>query len=201
MKKIGWTILTFVLSLLAFQFWFKDWNLTWILVASMALHEIGHALVFWINGINVSITFVSFLDAAVKVEECFDNLTFLTQALVGLAGPAVNGILAIGGTAVLAMYPENIYVMGLVGINVSLLFFNLLPFIPFDGGKVTKAIFESADEDTDRLIASLVRSIALIGGLALVFLGKTSFTTYLSRGESPKNRNRTTRETPAALCL
>ena len=57
------------------------------------------------------------------------------MALVSLAGPLTNLLLAIAGSFLLKLFPSEIFAI-IVQINLLLTIFNLLPIPPLDGSKV-----------------------------------------------------------------
>jgi Zn-dependent protease len=140
--------------------------------------------------------FVPFLGAAViPTNGDIDELDFYQQAQVVIAGPMVNLLITLVGLFFLIISPGNKYALGAIAINVSLMFFNLLPFSPFDGGKIVDAVFESTNEEVDGLIANGIRALALLGGLLLIILGKFNISyllitlgiTLRARKDDPRN--------------
>ncbi len=105
------------------------------LVASVLLHELGHALMarrfgIWTN----SITLYPFGGIAALTAEPSRPRE---ELLIAIAGPMVNGALvllalplALAGSMAASMF---------VGINLVLGLFNLLPAFPMDGGRVLRA--------------------------------------------------------------
>lgn len=105
--------------------------------ASVVLHELGHALAALHYGVRTAhITLYPFGGIAALTEA---PRSAREELVVALAGPAVNGVLAVaamalwfgfGGSALLAFAAMNL-IMGL---------FNLLPAFPMDGGRVLRAL-------------------------------------------------------------
>lgn len=92
-------------------------------------------------------------------------------ALVGLAGPATNFVLALLGAALFhltgvdsSMLHEFAYYFTLV--NVAIMVFNLIPFPPLDGSRV---LFAFAPEPLQRVMAQ-IESYGLAAILVFIFL-------------------------------
>jgi Zn-dependent protease/predicted transcriptional regulator len=130
-------------------------ELTGVILASVLLHELGHAVVSARKGFPIKalvllpIGGLAVIDPAVQGESA-RNLR--RETLIALSGPLVSAVLA-GGTALafLAMgHPLNyLWLPPLVTvvhlgisffwINLSLCVFNLLPAFPLDGGRILRA--------------------------------------------------------------
>lgn len=113
-----------------------------LLVASVALHEYGHALAARRFGIRTHhITLYPFggIAAIESIPEDPD-----TETVIALAGPAVNlALAALGG--LVAFYGESFLLVGGVAkafaaANLSMGLFNLLPAFPMDGGRVLRSM-------------------------------------------------------------
>lgn len=69
-------------------------------------------------------------------------------ALIALAGPASNILLAVALTLIYHLLPESVFFLGIVApvlnfiisINVMLAMFNMVPVYPLDGSKILQAV-------------------------------------------------------------
>jgi CBS domain-containing protein len=90
------------------------------------------------------------------------------EAVVALAGPAVNLVGALLLGAVWALWPSRWLRME-VGLNLAIAVFNLLPVFPMDGGRVLRAALWSRMDfvRATRLAARVGRALAL----AMIVIG------------------------------
>ncbi len=101
---------------------FFIWNKSFVrLLASVILHELGHALAAFILGRRSMVLTLTPLGCSLYVGE----LSGAAAVAVYLSGPAVSLLLAP------VLSPQTLWVLA----------FNLLPVLPLDGGRVTAAIF------------------------------------------------------------
>jgi Zn-dependent protease len=129
-----------------------------IILASVMLHELGHALVSLHGGAPLKSILLMPLGGISQ----FDETQQITQAgkspwqreiRVAVAGPIISFLIAfVAGSILLAVAPE-VQLWGkpsvissnlprsLVWVNVWLGLFNLLPAYPLDGGRVLRALF------------------------------------------------------------
>lgn len=87
------------------------------------------------------------------------------MALVGLAGPLTNLLLAIIAALLLRLVPQSsplgIFLMMNVAVNIGLCIFNLIPFPPLDGSRVLYAL---APEPIQKIMMQIEQfGIAAIG--------------------------------------
>ena len=125
----------------------RSWAILSTLFGFVLLHELGHSLVARRFGIPVlSITLFPFGGAAATGPM---PRRALREILIALAGPAVNGVLAIPLFAILALGKLPLYIdeagtpsfLGyLLLANVMLALFNLVPAFPMDGGRILRAL-------------------------------------------------------------
>ncbi len=117
-----------------------------MLLVSVLLHELGHALVAQSLGIQVlDITFWP-LGGMARMSEIPENPRL--EAVIAGAGPMVNFLLAALALPLMllgGLFSPNTQalvsqlVFWFVAINLSLGLFNLLPAFPMDGGRILRA--------------------------------------------------------------
>ena len=108
------------------------------LVAMLFIHEMGHALVMKLKGIPVgSMIFIPMLGAAVMMNQMPKNAK--DEAEVGIAGPIAGALAAAFCFFMAQTQPHSVWApLAYFGFFLNL--FNLIPIVPFDGGRVLAAI-------------------------------------------------------------
>ena len=152
-------------------------------IASIAAHELGHAVVAQRRGIRVS-SIVLWLFGGVASLETQPS-TWQAELAVGFAGPLVSIVLGAAGLAaagiVGASTTATLVRQSLVwfgSTSLILAAFNLLPGAPLDGGRVVSAVRWRHHGDANRARAEAARSgvavsQGLVGlGIALAFFGR-----------------------------
>ncbi len=167
---------------------------------SVLLHEMGHAEMARFFGIRThSITLYPFGGIAALAGEPANPRE---EALVALAGPAVNFVLAGLGLPLAALGVPGLEF--LVGMNLALGLFNLLPAFPMDGGRILRAWWSTRhDRSTATLRALHVArffawgfiGLGLFGSVSLVLVG--GFLLLVIRGEQHRWRTAAARDTLA----
>ena len=137
--KFGFAGITALISVVAYSFLF-GWPFAIGLVALLFLHEMGHAIVMKLKGMPVGgMIFIPLLGAAVFMKQMPKNAK--DEAEVGIAGP-IAGAIASSLCLLLALqapHTPSIWApLAYFGFLMNL--FNLIPIVPFDGGRVLAAI-------------------------------------------------------------
>jgi Zn-dependent protease len=145
------------------------------LLASVLLHELGHALTARRYGIGVRGITLELLGGYTEMDRDAPNPR--VDALVSLAGPAVS--LVLGGLASVAAYllPDRT-LLGQIAFqlavsNILVAIFNALPGLPLDGGRALRALIWALIRDRNRatVVAGWAgRLIAVATGLAMLTL-------------------------------
>lgn len=153
--KFGLASLSALVSVAIYSRLF-GWGFALGLVALLFIHEMGHAVVMKLKGIPVGgMIFIPMLGAAVFMRRMPGNAR--DEAEVGIAGPVAG---ALASLACLVIAHSALDATGTPGIWAALAYFgcflnlfNLIPIVPFDGGRV---------------LAAIDRRIWILGFLALV---------------------------------
>ncbi len=104
----------------------------------MFVHEMGHVIQLRREGIKASAPmFIPFLGAAVMMKALPDDA--LAEARVGLAGP-VLGTLGAAACLAIAEATNSDMLRALAYVGFFLNLFNLMPVVPFDGGRAMAAM-------------------------------------------------------------
>jgi Zn-dependent protease len=161
-SKIGFTSITVLISIAAYALIF-GWPFAIGLVALLFIHEMGHALVMKMKGIPIrGMIFIPLLGAAVLMRQMPKNAK--DEAEVGIAGPVAGAIAASVCLLIAQANPGGIWApLAYFGFFLNL--FNLIPIVPFDGG---------------RILAAIDRRLWIIGFLGLVGFEIWNFIQYQS---------------------
>jgi Zn-dependent protease len=148
--------------------------------ACIVLHEMGHALAARKYGIRTQDIILLPIGGVARLEKMPDRP--IQELWVALAGPAVNVVIV----ALLAVYlwithtltPDNqlmmttaAFVERIIGVNIFLILFNMIPAFPMDGGRVLRALLATrlAYIRATRISANLGQGIALLFGVIGLF--------------------------------
>ncbi|CAA9483835.1 MAG: hypothetical protein AVDCRST_MAG12-1672 [uncultured Rubrobacteraceae bacterium] len=135
-KFVG-TALTMVVSIGAYALIFPVWFAVGFVVL-IWVHEMGHVLQLRREGIPASAPwFIPFLGAFVAMKQMPKNA--LAEARVGLAGPVLGSLGALGAWGVYEATGAPLF-LGLAYVGFFLNLFNLLPMLPLDGGRAVGAL-------------------------------------------------------------
>jgi Zn-dependent protease len=160
----GWgnAIIIFVISMLIFAGvgsaqW--SWKIALLLVPILIFHELGHYVAMRLFKYrNLRIFFIPFFGAAVSGQNY--NVPGWKRVIVSLMGP-LPGIVLGAILAAIGLIFHQPWVTQLALLTLILNAFNLLPFLPLDGGWVLHAILFSRHYMLDIAFRALA-AIALI---------------------------------------
>jgi Zn-dependent protease len=156
---------TALVSIAAYSlFW--GWQFAAGFVVLLFVHEMGHVIQLRREGIKASTPmFIPFLGAAIFSRGFGDNA--LAEARVGLAGP-ILGTLGAVAVAVAGKLTGSDLLLALAYIAFFLNLINLIPVVPFDGGRAMAAV---APAMWFLGIGGLVAMILLLGNpFLLIFI-------------------------------
>jgi Zn-dependent protease len=174
-----------------------------LLLGSVLLHELGHALTARRYGIGVRGITLELLGGYTEMER--DAPSPRVDLLVSLAGPAVSALL--GGLAAVAaallpgpgVLDQLAFQLALGNLVVAV--FNVLPGLPLDGGRALRATVWAATKDRHRatviagwagraiaagtaLLVVLLTVRGVLTTFGLVFLLLVTYTLYQGAGQS-----------------
>jgi len=111
-----------------------------ILFGCVLLHELGHSLVALAFGIRVVDITLWPLGGMARMSQIPESTRI--EALIAIAGPAVNFLLALVGLLAAGSwrYPPQDAFQWFSLVNLSMGVFNLLPAFPMDGGRILRAL-------------------------------------------------------------
>jgi Zn-dependent protease len=135
--KFGWLGFSALFSVVVYSLIF-GWQFAVGLVVLLFVHEMGHAVVMKLKGIPIGgMIFIPLLGAAVIMKQMPKNAK--DEAEVGIAGPIAGAIAAFVCLTIARENPNTVWApLAYFGFFINL--FNLIPIVPFDGGRVLGAI-------------------------------------------------------------
>lgn len=149
-----------------------------LLFASLALHELGHAVQARREGMPIEGITLWLLGGVARFRGAFPSAQ--AELRVAIAGPLVSLLLGVVLLATSLVLPLPAALDGVLywlgSMNLVLLGFNLIPALPLDGGRVLRAAlwahrgdFASATR-TAVTIATAFGRVLVAGGIALALL-------------------------------
>ena len=114
------------------------WRYAIGIVAMLLVHEMGHYLAARQRGIDVGMpTFIPFVGAWIELKQRPHDAE--TEAYIGLAGPLLGTVGAIGAYFLARNYGTSwLLAVAYTGFFINLI--NLIPLPPMDGGRVTAVL-------------------------------------------------------------
>ena len=158
---LGWEQIIFLTTLLLALF------------GCVTLHEFGHALMAKRFGINTKDIVLSPIGGIARLDSIPNNPS--QEFKIAIAGPAVNVGIALALSPYFLFFPFSnlmtffgeidinyqpslleIFIPGLIGMNLILAVFNMLPAFPMDGGRVFRALLSTK---LSRLLATRIATV------------------------------------------
>lgn len=166
--KLLTTAGTALVSVAAYSlFW--GWTFALGFVVLLFVHEMGHVIQLRREGLKASAPmFIPFFGAVVMAKSLGENA--LAEARVGLAGP-ILGTLGCGVCLAIAEATNSDMLRALAYVGFFLNLINLIPVVPFDGGRAMAAM---APAMWFVGLGALVALLVLVGNpflLLFLFLG------------------------------
>jgi Zn-dependent protease len=114
------------------------WRYAVGIVAMLFVHEMGHYLAARQRGVDVGMpTFIPFVGAWIELKQRPHDAE--TEAYIGLAGPLLGTVGAIGAYFLARNYGTSwLLAVAYTGFFINLI--NLIPLPPLDGGRVTAVL-------------------------------------------------------------
>jgi len=130
---------TMLISLIVYA-WMFGWRYAAGFVVLLFVHEMGHFIAARQRGLNVGApTFIPFLGAWIEMKDMPHDAE--TEAYVGLAGPLVGSIGALGCYFIARdMGASGQWLLAVSYSGFFLNLFNLIPLSPLDGGRITAVL-------------------------------------------------------------
>jgi Zn-dependent protease len=154
----------FVLSAIAFvasMLVFTSWAWVAMLIPVLLFHELGHFVAMRALGHrDARIAFIPFLGAATMTNKRFDKRWH--EILVLLAGPLPGIALGLAFYA-LSRALQRPILLGAAGALLAINVLNLLPLVPFDGGRIVHALV-TAGRPRVSLLFKLIAAVAFLVG-------------------------------------
>ena len=114
------------------------WRYAVGIVAMLFVHEMGHYIAARQRGLNVGMpTFIPFVGAWIQLKQQPHDAE--TEAYIGLAGPLLGTVGAIGAYFLARNY-ETHWLLAVAYTGFFLNLINLIPLPPLDGGRVTAVL-------------------------------------------------------------
>jgi Zn-dependent protease/predicted transcriptional regulator len=146
------------------------------------LHEFGHVWAAKRYGIHTPDITLLPIGGVARLERMPSKPS--EELVVALCGPLVNVIIAAGlllytGMPTPSMLMNTIgtptqFLLSLMGWNIMMVVFNMIPAFPMDGGRVLRALLAMIVGDyarATRWAATLGQVIAVAAGIAVIFFG------------------------------
>lgn len=148
-----------------------------LLFGTVIVHELGHVTAAFMYGYRVKELEILPFGGVAVLEHGSMGWRPRHEAMIAIAGPLMNFVMlfAVIGAQQAGVLTENVAPF-LVEVNLTLAFFNLLPALPLDGGRILRAAFSRSlgfRKATGVAIgmAFILSSVLMILGLLALWAG------------------------------
>ncbi|HKL73855.1 MAG TPA: site-2 protease family protein, partial [Clostridia bacterium] len=154
---------------------FSKFEILAISLLCVLLHESAHAICAKFFGYRLNVLTLMPYGAVISGEE---NLNSNDAFFIAIIGPISNLLLATITVAVWWIFPETYsFTLTFFRVNISLAFFNILPFYPLDGGRLCLSFAKNKLIALKRLrFAGIIGSIIFMGLFIVSAFFKINFT-------------------------
>ncbi len=178
------TLLLFVLLMMVIAGPGKGFLLSFVLILSILLHELGHVYAAKKMGFYVDRININGMGGAALIN--FDPASFLpkTEIYISMAGPIVSVFLTFIFYIIYSFLDygvvQQLFLFSFI-LNGALSIFNILPLYPMDGGRVLHALLSNRYGDFNATMKSIHVTYVLGGifSLASILLGQYLITIVL----------------------
>jgi len=173
-----------------------------VLASALLAHELGHALAAIAWGSRAKVV-LHILGAFTEIEP---RLTRGREIVAALMGPVASLTLALVLAALRLPFPQQAWLTTAMWINVGWGAVNLLPILPFDGGRVLLAFLGEQRRASALLVSGVCASVIAVEGLAVVrsaalafLFGAAAVASWFSWAQQRRDEVERTLELPRKL--
>lgn len=133
------------------------------------MHECGH--IFCAERLGFECTNISLMPFGAAAACDIDGISPADEARLAAAGPAVNLFACVACAGTWWFFPQSYAYTDLIFYaNAGMLFLNLLPAYPLDGGRIAKSILTKFLGVKAVNIALRASNVLVVSGLVLIFI-------------------------------
>ena len=181
---------TFMLSLVLYVGFF-GWRLGIVILFAIAAHELGHYFAYRAYGLAARLPiFIPFLGAYTQGAIAPD---LEQDAYIALAGP-LTGLALAGACYAVGLETGDRFWLACADVSAFLNLFNMIPVLPFDGGRVIGAVWPPLWIAGIALfaIAALWLHVPIVMVLLIAILGAPAMWSALRGQPDPRSATMTT---------
>lgn len=148
-------------------------------MAIMTVHELAHAVAA--SRLGYKISSVKVMPYGLSLVGAFESASCRDECIIAAAGPLVNLICAASfGLSALAFPATRAFFSPIISSSLAMLFVNLLPVYPLDGGRVALALL--ARKRGRAAAYRILRPVGIVLGtvFTLLFISSCFFVTNIS---------------------